>query len=245
MSNSSWPHALQPTRLLCPRNSPGKNPGVGCHFLLQGVFRTQGSNQRLSRLLYWQVGSLTLAHFYVLDTLIVVMPQVMVINSRSDTEQRSESWAPPGGLFCAPALDIGAVSWTNQSLWCFPKSEKGRGFLAHLSHSQSQRIFRKTWPSPKFQLETYFPLSFLNFEVQFTQTCMTLHKKQCLPGLPKAQAQEAPLHKERPLWGPTSLDNQADLDGTGWLFFLTQKACGLIASSVRITWWMYQLAFSV
>ena len=32
---------------------------------------------------------------------------------------------------------------------------------------------------------------------------MTLHKKQCLPGLPKAQAQEAPLHKERPLRGPT------------------------------------------
>lgn len=31
---------------------------------------------------------------------------------------------------------------------------------------------------------------------------MTLHKKQCLPGLPKAQAQEAPLHKERPLRGP-------------------------------------------
>ena len=23
---------------------PGKNPGVGCHFLLQGIFPTQGSN---------------------------------------------------------------------------------------------------------------------------------------------------------------------------------------------------------
>ena len=28
------PHGLQPTRLHCPRNSPGKNTGVGCHFLL-------------------------------------------------------------------------------------------------------------------------------------------------------------------------------------------------------------------
>ena len=27
----------QPTRLLCPWDSPGKNTGVGCHFLLQGV----------------------------------------------------------------------------------------------------------------------------------------------------------------------------------------------------------------
>ena len=27
-----------PTRLLCPRDSPGKDTGVGCHFLLQGIF---------------------------------------------------------------------------------------------------------------------------------------------------------------------------------------------------------------
>ena len=30
------------SRLLCPRDSPGKNTGVGCHFLLQGIFPTQG-----------------------------------------------------------------------------------------------------------------------------------------------------------------------------------------------------------
>ena len=30
-----WPHRRQPTRLPCPRDSPGKNTGVGCHFLLQ------------------------------------------------------------------------------------------------------------------------------------------------------------------------------------------------------------------
>ena len=29
------PHKRQPTRLLCPWDSPGKNTGVGCHFLLQ------------------------------------------------------------------------------------------------------------------------------------------------------------------------------------------------------------------
>ena len=34
-------------RLLCPLDSPGKNTGVGCHSLLQGIFPTQGSNQRL------------------------------------------------------------------------------------------------------------------------------------------------------------------------------------------------------
>ena len=35
MSDSMWPHRWQPTRLPCPCNSPGKNTGVGCHFLLQ------------------------------------------------------------------------------------------------------------------------------------------------------------------------------------------------------------------
>ena len=35
MSNSVRPHRQQPTRLPCPWDSPGKNTGVGCHFLLQ------------------------------------------------------------------------------------------------------------------------------------------------------------------------------------------------------------------
>ena len=35
MSNSVRPHRWQPTRLPCPWDSPGKNTGVGCHFLLQ------------------------------------------------------------------------------------------------------------------------------------------------------------------------------------------------------------------
>ena len=38
------PHGLEPARLLCPWESPGKNTGVGCHFLLQEIFLTQGSN---------------------------------------------------------------------------------------------------------------------------------------------------------------------------------------------------------
>ena len=44
MSNSLKPYGLQPTRLLCPWNYPGKNTGVGSHSLLQEIFPTQGSN---------------------------------------------------------------------------------------------------------------------------------------------------------------------------------------------------------
>ena len=36
-----------PPRLLSPWDFPGKNTGVGCHFLLQEIFPTQGSNPGL------------------------------------------------------------------------------------------------------------------------------------------------------------------------------------------------------
>ena len=41
-SNSLCSHGMEPARLLCPWNSPGKSSGVGCHSLLQGIFLTQG-----------------------------------------------------------------------------------------------------------------------------------------------------------------------------------------------------------
>ena len=43
MSDSLRPHGLQPARLLCPWDFPGENTGMGCHFLLQGIFLTQKS----------------------------------------------------------------------------------------------------------------------------------------------------------------------------------------------------------
>ena len=46
-SESLWPHELQPVRLLCPWNFPGKNTVVDCHFLLHGIFLTQGWNLHL------------------------------------------------------------------------------------------------------------------------------------------------------------------------------------------------------
>ena len=44
ISDSLQLHGLQPARLLCPWDSPGKNTRVGYHVLLQGIFPTQGSN---------------------------------------------------------------------------------------------------------------------------------------------------------------------------------------------------------
>ena len=52
VSDSLRPYGLQSSRLLCPWDSPGKNTGVGCHALLQGIFPTQGSNLHFLQLLH-------------------------------------------------------------------------------------------------------------------------------------------------------------------------------------------------
>ena len=59
MPDSLRPHGLEPTRLLHPWDSLHKNIGVGCRFLLQEIFLTQGSDLSL---LHWQADSLPLSH---------------------------------------------------------------------------------------------------------------------------------------------------------------------------------------
>ena len=56
------PSGLKPARLLCPWDAPGKTTGVGCHFLLQGIFPTHGSNPCLLSFLNWQADSLPQSH---------------------------------------------------------------------------------------------------------------------------------------------------------------------------------------
>ena len=54
------PMDYSPPGSSCPWDSPGKNTGEGCHFLLQGIFQAQGSNSPLLCLLHWQAGYLLL-----------------------------------------------------------------------------------------------------------------------------------------------------------------------------------------
>ena len=60
MSKSLRAHGLLPARLFCPWDFPGKNTGMGCHFLPQGIFPTQGLKPCLFPLLHSQLGSLPL-----------------------------------------------------------------------------------------------------------------------------------------------------------------------------------------
>ena len=55
-----------------PWDSPGKNTGVGCHALLQGIFPTQAPNLPLLPLLHWQVGSWPLVPHVHIDVQFLI-----------------------------------------------------------------------------------------------------------------------------------------------------------------------------
>ena len=58
MSDSLQPYRMRPVGHPSPWDFPGKNTGVGCQFVLQGIFLTQGLNPCL---LHWQADSLLLS----------------------------------------------------------------------------------------------------------------------------------------------------------------------------------------
>ena len=94
VSDSGQPYGLQPTSLVCPQDFPGKNTGVGCHILLQGIFLTQEWNPCLLR---WQADSLPLYHLGR-PLLVPKERKRDGKNSkgqkRSERERMAEQWVP-------------------------------------------------------------------------------------------------------------------------------------------------------
>ena len=87
VSNSLQPPGLQPIRLLCPWDFPGKNTRVSCHFILQGIFPTQRLNPCLLCLLHCKQILYLLSHrgsqkinfkgyFYQLAATVNNQPQI-------------------------------------------------------------------------------------------------------------------------------------------------------------------------
>ena len=87
MSDSVRPHRQQPTRLPRPWDSPGKNTGVGCHFLLQCMKVKSESEVTQS--------CLTL----------------------SDPMDCSPPGSPVHGIFQARVLEWGAIAFSEFNLW--------------------------------------------------------------------------------------------------------------------------------
>ena len=101
-------------------DAPGKNTGVCCHALLQGIFPTQGSNLCLFRLLHWQVGPWPQAppeESYYRNWLKLLR------RPRSPTTYFSVSWRPgvthsdSKGLSPGALMSKGGRRWTSQLKW--------------------------------------------------------------------------------------------------------------------------------
>ena len=123
------------TRLLRPWDSPGKNTGVGCHFLLQGIFPTQGSNQvsciagRCFNL--WATREATwylILLFYLLFAYIVKALNCELLSFLfKDKRALPPSYSPPLHNLKSPAANI----WlTCQVGFTFMKTYHGREILA-------------------------------------------------------------------------------------------------------------------
>ena len=91
MSDSVRPHRRQPTRLPRPWDSPGKNTGVGCHFLLQCMKVNSESEVAES------------------------------CPTLSDPVDRSPPGSSIRGIFQARVLEWGAIAFSNVIYISFPK----------------------------------------------------------------------------------------------------------------------------
>ena len=143
------PYGLYLTRLLCP-DFPGKNTGMGCHFLLQDIFLTQRSNLSLlhcrQSLYHWAAWE---AHDQYLKVKVKSF-------SRIPSLQLHELYSP----WNSPGQDTGVGSLSLlQGIFLTPGSNPGlphcRQIVYQLSHQGSPRILE--WAAYPFSRRSSWP----------------------------------------------------------------------------------------
>ena len=201
VSNSLWPHGLQLARLLCSQNFPGKNIGMGCHFLLlQGIFPTQRSNLYL---LQWQVNSLsTYFKKYMIDKVSIPFDdqhyqfQSVSLLPKSDSSHENL----PGPLKWVSKRTLSVLFWVSKrtlfslpdmlfpwyhslSITCLPqsltfldliwkKTSSERSPWSTFLEEQPLHLSPQTLP---FLQSTTYHLSSYNGLLSFSYTSMQLH----------------------------------------------------------------------
>ena len=139
-----WPcecMVYSPSRLPCPKDSPGTNIGVGCHALLQGIFSIQGLKLCLLSLLYWQVSSL-------LESPEVKVKAVQSCLTLCEPMDGSP-WNSPGqntGVGSLPLFQcIFPIQESNQGLlhcrWVLPTEPSG-SYLGSLFTFKPEELFK-------------------------------------------------------------------------------------------------------
>ena len=114
--DSLGPCGLQPAMLLCPSDFPGKNIGVGCHFLLQGSSLTKGSKLCLlncrQNLYHGVIISVQFSRSVVSDSLRPHEPQ----NARPPCPSPTPGVHPnpgPSSRWCHPTVSSSVVPFSS------------------------------------------------------------------------------------------------------------------------------------
>ena len=107
MSNTLRLHGLQPARFLCPWDFLGKNTEVGCRFLLQGIFSTQGSNPCL----FSSVQLLSHVQLFAIPWTVALQASLSITNSWSLLKLMSIEWVMPSNhlILCHPLLLLPSI----------------------------------------------------------------------------------------------------------------------------------------
>ena len=122
------------TRRLCSRDFPGENTGVGCHFLLQGIFLTQGKDLHLLNQLHQQADSLSLsppALPLVAQKRLPAMQEAWV-QSLGQEDPCRRQWQPTPAFL--PGESHGQRSLAGYSPWVCKESDTTE-WLTHTQHA--------------------------------------------------------------------------------------------------------------
>ena len=123
---------------------PDKDTGVGCHFFLQGIFPTQGSNPHLLCLLHWQADSLPLSHWQYSINTVNISLNSLLCELPADKLPLFDFSGPASKIVwvykrLASSHILRQNDWLLMLLWCSGKENIASVFLKGESFFQTKR----------------------------------------------------------------------------------------------------------
>ena len=138
MSDSVRPHRRQPTRLPCPWDSPGKNTGVGCHFLLQCVKAKSESEVAQS------------------------------CPTLSDPMDCSPPGSSVHGIFQARVLESGSIAFSDRLYWIPSNLKAAPLSVAHCFHDCGFAVHVDVWQAVSTLCSLFSKYSRLDYWMYFS-----------------------------------------------------------------------------
>ena len=153
MSDSVRPHRRQPTRLPRPWDSPGKNTGVSCHFLLQCMKVKEESEKVGSKLSIQEIKIMASSH--ITSWQMKWSESHSVISNSPWPHGLYSPWNPPGQNTGVGSLSLPQGSFTTQG--SNPALPHCRRILYQLSHKESlSRHMTNRWGKSGSHDRCYF-----------------------------------------------------------------------------------------